>query len=245
MPPVVRVAALVTSGLIVLAGCTDSPPPEGPATSAAESRASATATEQTLSAKQRATQLSALAPSVFDATYRLQTRGKKRPDAKVQMRAKGERFRLDVQQGRSTAVLFTSRRGVVSCQIRDVKEGKNERACFLVAKQPKGLPALFDPQVQRLFRSTTERLSRNRNGLTVTRAKTWQAPKPYGPAECFDVRGPDVDRGTYCYLSSPSRYIGLLARVKFPSGALELRSVNRSIRPETFQPPVRPTPLPN
>ena len=227
---------------MVLAGCSDSAPDAGPATGTPTAPV-ATPTTVDLTAHERAQQLTALAPPIFDATYALQTRGK-RPDAKVQMRAKGERFRLDVQHGRTTAVLFTSHHGVVSCQVVDVNKGKKQRACFLVAKKPKALPALFDPQIQRLFRGTTDRISRNHNHLTVTNAKPWKAPKPYGMAECFDVRGPQVDRGTYCYLSDPGPRIGLLAHVKFPSGSLNLLTVDRSVRPETFKPPVRPTPLP-
>jgi len=243
VPTALRFAAVLSCGVLVLSACTDSAPSAGPATSAAAPEPSSSPTKPELSAAQRATQLTALAPPVYDAIYHLQTRGK-RPDAKVQMRAKRDRFRLDVEQGRTTAVLFTSHHGVVSCQVEDAKKGKNRRSCFLVANQPKALPDLFDPQVQRLFRGTTARISRNRNGLTIKNAKPWQAPKPYGRAECFEVRGPNVDRGTYCYLAKPGPLIGLLARVKFPSGTLSLRTVNRSVRPEAFQPPVRPTPLP-
>lgn len=239
----IRLSAAAVCGLLVLTSCTDSAPPDGPQVATSSSTAAPTPTSRELSDKERATQLAALAPELFDATYKLESRGK-RPDAMVEMRAKGDRFRLDVTQRRESAVLFTSPRGVVSCQIRDTKKGKNKRSCFLVAKTPKKLPPLFDPQVQRLFRGTTDLISRSRNGLTIKPAKPWTAPKPYGMAECFEVRGEGVSRGTYCYLAKPGPLIGLLARAQFPSGTLSLRSVNRVIRTGAFKPPVRPTPLP-
>lgn len=243
MLPSRRHAALLISCLLVLTACTDSAPPASPQTTAPGPTTTQVPTARELSTRDRAAQLTALAPEAFDATYRLQTRGK-RPDAKVRMRARGERFRLDVARHRTTALLLASPSGIVSCRVKDVKKGKNKRSCFLVAKTLKNLPALFDPQLQRLFRSTTKRLSRNHNGLTVKPAKSWKAPKQYGVAECFDVRGKGLSRGTYCYLAKPGPLIGLLARVKFPSGNLELRSVKRVIREGTFRPPVRPTPLP-
>jgi hypothetical protein len=240
---VLRLVAVLSCSVLALTACTDSAPPDGPATTLAGSEGSPSPSERVLTARERAAQLTALAPTVFDANYRLEARGK-RPDAMVRMRTKGDKFRLDVERGRTTAVLFTSRRGVVSCQIEDAKKGKTQRACFLVAKHLNGLPTIFDPQVQRLFRSTTDRIARNRKALTIKRAPPWRAPAPYGPAECFRVRGLQVDRGTYCYLAKPGPLIGLLARVEFPSGTLSLRTVNRSVRAQTFQPPVRPTPIP-
>ena len=242
--PTLPLATVLLGAVLAMTGCTDSAPPAGPATTAAITEASPSPTVRVLTARERAAQLTALAPDVFDATYRLETRGRRR-DAMVRMRTKGDRFRLDVRRGRTTAVLFTSHRGVVSCQAEDMKEGKTKRACFLVAKHLNGLPAIFDPQVQRLFRSTTDRISRGQRALEIRRTDPWRAPRPYGKAECFRVRGPQVDRGTYCYLAKPGPLIGLLAHVEFPSGTLSLRTVNKSVRPEAFQPPVRPTPLPS
>jgi len=239
----VRLVAASTCGLVLLTSCTDAAPPEAPSTQASSPGPSTRPTSDELTDKQRATQLTALAPDLFDATYTLKSRGK-RPDAEVEMRADGDRFRLDVTKGRESAVLFTSPRGVVSCQIRDVNKGKNERSCFLVAKSPKKLPNLFDPKIQRLFRGTTSLISRTRNDLRVKPAKPWRAPAPYGMAECFDVQGAGVSQGTYCYLAKPGPFIGLLARAKFGSGTLSIRSVNRVIRTGAFKPPVRPTPLP-
>lgn len=81
--------------------------------------------------------------------------------------------------------------------------------------------------------------------MTVKAANPWEAPKPLGESECFAVRGPKVQPGTYCYLAKPGERIGLLARVVFPSGTLSVRKVYRSVHIEDFQPPVHPTPLPN
>jgi hypothetical protein len=190
-------------------------------------------------------QLTALAPDSFDALYRLDSRGK-RPDAKIRMRVKGDKFRLDVQEHRTTAVLFTSPRGIVSCQVERSKKGKiTGRSCFLVAKSAGAIPKLFDPQVHRLFRDATTQLSHYRNDLTVRPAGSWKAPAPLGKAECFRARGPKIDPGTYCYLAEPGPRIGLLAHVEFPSGELSIRKVYRSVHIDNFRPPVRPTPLPD
>jgi hypothetical protein len=160
------------------------------------------------------------------------------------MRAKGERFRLDVTRGRSTAVLVNGPRGVISCQIIQPKKGRADKSCFLVAKSPKGLPDLFDPEVQRLFRSATRTISAGDKKLIVKDAGTWRAPGDLGPSECFAVKGKNVEDGTYCYLAKPAPTIGLLARAIFPSGKLELRDVKNVRREGLFRPPVRPTPLP-
>jgi hypothetical protein len=159
------------------------------------------------------------------------------------MRVKGQLFRLDVVQGRRTAVLVNAPRGVISCQIVRPQTGRADKACFLVAKSPKALPELFDPEVQRLFRNTTRVIAAGKQ-VTVKRAGTWRAPGGLGPSECFAVKSKDIDNGTYCYLSKPAPTIGLLARVVFPSGNLELREVKNVRREGLFRPPVRPTPLP-
>lgn len=230
------------ASVVILAGCTsDEPDPE--TTPSATPSAQARPTAKPLTAQERAQQLTALGPEQFDALYRLISKGP-RPDAKVRMRAKGDRFRLDVMKGRTTAVLLNGPRGVVSCQIIKPKKGRADKACFLVASSPKGLPDLFDPQVQRLFRSGTRAISAGGKKLTVRRDGMWKAPGRLGPSECFVVKGTVVDNGTYCYLSKPAPTIGLLARATFPSGKLELRQVRQVRREGLFRPPVRPTPLP-
>lgn len=235
-------AAALVAMAVLLSGCTDSEP-EPTASPTPTTPLASTPEPQALSTRQRAQQLTALAPEVFNATYRLTGRGP-RPDASATMRVAGERFRLDVTQGRTTAVLLYGPRGVVSCQVETRKDGKPTRTCFLVAKTPQGLPALFDPGIQRLFRSTTRALSQGSKQLSVQRDGTWKAPGKLGEAECFAVKGKDVENGTYCYLAEPGPYIGLLARAAFPSGTLELRQVTKVLREGVFRPPVRPTPLP-
>ena len=227
---------------VVLAGCTSSEPDVAPTPSPSPS-VRAEPTTRSLTPGERAQQLTALGPEQFDALYRLQSKGP-RADAQVRMQVKGERFRLDVIQGRRSAVLVNGPRGVISCQIVNPKKGRADKACFLVAKSPKALPDLFDPEVQRLFRNTSQVISAGGKQLTVKRAGTWRAPRRLGPSECFAVKSKDLDNGTYCYLSKPAPTIGLLARVVFPSGKLELRDVKNVRREGLFQPPVRPTPLP-
>lgn len=235
-------AAGLLASAVALTGCTTSEPDAAPTPSPTPT-AQTQLTRESLAPRERAQQLTALGPEQFDALYRLQSKGP-RADARVRMRVKGERFRLDVAQGRSTAVLLNGPRGVISCQIVDPKGGRANRACFLVAKSPKALPDLFDPEVQRLFRNTTRVIAGGGRQLTVKRAGSWQAPGGLGPSECFTVKSKDVDNGIYCYLSKPAPTIGLLARVVFPSGKLELRDVKKVRRDGVFRPPVRPTPLP-
>ncbi len=235
-------ATCLVASAVILAGCTSTEPQTAPTPSPTRSVVTLPSPKQ-LTAGERAQQLTALSPERFDALYRLISKGP-RPDAKVRMRTKGERFRLDVMKRRTTAVLVYGPRGVISCQIIKPKKGKADKACFLVASTPKGLPDLFDPQVQRLFRSATRAISAGGKKLRVRRAGTWRAPGRLGPSECFAVTGGDVDNGTYCYLSKPAPTIGLLARAIFPSGKLELRQVKDVSRKGLFRPPVRPTPLP-
>lgn len=229
---------------LTLAGCTTDEP-VATASPTPSPTAATSPPPDDLTAQERAQQLTALAPNPFKATYRLTTR-RNLPDATVVMRVLGERFRLDLRRGRTTSMLAYGRRGVFSCQITEPKGAKDriERTCFLVAKTPGKLPPLFDPGLQRLFRSTTETLSRGARQTTVRRNGTWTAPHGLGGAECFAVRGAKVERGTYCYLADPGPYIGLLARAVFPSGRMEIREVSRTLRDGAFRPPVRPTPLP-
>ena len=237
-------AACALASVLVLGGCTSGDPSSAPTpTGSAQTTPAAGPSPKPLTAGQRAQQLAALSPEQFDALYRLTSKGP-RPDAKVRMRVKGERFRLDVMQGRRTAVLVNGPRGVVSCQIVKPKKGRADKSCFLVASSPKRIPDLFDPQVQRLFRSATRAISAGGKQLTVHRDGTWRAPGGLGPSECFSVRGGALDNGTYCYLSKPAPTIGLMARAAFPSGKLELREVKQVRRSGLFRPPVRPTPLP-
>lgn len=226
-----------------LAGCTGSEPDAASPTPSASRSVDPVPSPKPLTAAERAQQLTALSPDQFDARYRLIGKGP-RPDAMVRMRAKGERFRLDVTRGRSTAVLVNGPRGVISCQIVQPKKGRADKSCFLVAKSPKALPDLFDPEVQRLFRSSTRAISSGSKQLTVKRAGSWRAPAGIGPSECFAVKGKGIDDGTYCYLSAPAAPVGLLARAEFVSGKLELREVKNVRREGLFRPPVRPTPLP-
>jgi hypothetical protein len=224
---------------LVVAGCSGDGSPEAsePPTSTPAPTASATPTP-TLSAREEAADLVAQAPRPFDALYRLDSAGQ-RPDAKVRMRIDRARYRVDVTRGRSTASLFTTRAGLVSCQV----EGR-DKACFLVAKRSERPPRLFDPGVQRIFLSAVPAIGEPRAGVRVRRAGVWKAPKPYGSAPCFQVTGRLPDPGVYCFLAE-GRWTGALARAEFGSGSLSLRSIDGRFNGDaTFTPPVRPTPLP-
>ena len=146
-------------------------------------------------------------------------------------------------------MLLTGGRGVISCRIEEPPKKSDRKAkskvCYSVSGGLPGVPGLFDPELQRLFRSIRTEIARGSKSLKVKEAKSWKAPKPLGQAECFVVRGKDVESGTYCFLADPGPFIGLLARVTFPSGNLSIREVNRVVRKGTFSAPVRPTPLPN
>lgn len=242
MPLPFRLAALALICVLAVSSCTADQPPE---VDTAASASASSSTPRELPPRARAAQLAALAPDSFDAAYRLDSRGARR-DAAVRMRTTADRFRLDVERGSATAVLIANPRGVISCQVEDPgKNRRKERACFLVARRPAAIPPLFDPQVQRLFRGSTTKISQLGNDVKVAEAKSWRAPGRLGVAECFTVKGKEVEDGTYCYLSNPGPLIGVLARVVFPSGAMEIRSVERVVRLDAFLAPTSPTPLPN
>lgn len=238
-----RLVVVLAAMSLLVGGCSDDPtPPGSPGESATPSPSTSDAVE--LTAREWAAQLATSAPNAFDATYRLDSKGNG-PDATVRMRAVRDRFRLDIERSESTAVLISSGRGVVSCQVATRRKNKPpDRSCFLVAKHLNGVPPLFDPEVQGLFRTSTSHLASPHSDVKVTRAGHWTAPGQLGPAACFNVRGPDVENGKYCYLSQPGPLIGLLARAVFTSGSLNLRSVKRVVRPDSFKPPTSPTPLP-
>ena len=145
------------------------------------------------------------------------------------MRVDGERFRLDVTRGRSTAVLVYGRRGVVSCQIVQPKAGSRRQGLLPRGQDPDG--GCRPSSTRRSSASSAARhsgdLAAGASSVTVRRAGTWQAPRRPWAAECFAVQGQGRRRtGTYCYLleaGSDDRRCWL-AR-SFPSGTLELREV--------------------
>lgn len=242
MSALARLAASLTVLALCATGCSDdsTPPSSGAVSSSPTVSSSGT---QDVSARERAAQLASTAPQAFDATYRLDSKGK-RPDANVRMRAIRDRFRLDIKTGAQTSVLISGGRGVISCQQKSKGERPARGNCLLVSKNDRNIPRLFDPQIQNIFRGTMDALARLHSDVHVRRAGTWQPPHHLGSAECFEVRGPDVPSGTYCLLAVPGRYVGLLARAVFDSGSLSLRFVEGVVRPDSFKPPTSPTPLP-
>ena len=242
MSALARLAVSITVLALCASGCSDDSTPPDSAVVSTSPSVSSSGTQQ-LSARERVAQLAMAAPRTFDATYRLDSKGK-RPNADVRMRVIHDRFRLDIKRGSETSILISGAHGVISCQ----QESKGERPargnCLLVSKNNRTIPRLFDPQLQRLFRNTMDALAHSHSDVHVSRAGTWQAPNHLGPAECFDVRGPDVENGTYCLLTRSGSNVGLLARAVFDSGSLNIRSVKHVVRPESFKPPTSPTPLP-
>ena len=241
------IGAVLVAAALAMTACTgdDSTGTAGPSPSPATPQPTVTRPE--LTPRERAQQLAALAPESFNAKYRLKSKGP-RPDASVRMRVLRERFRLDIKQRRRVAVLMYGPRGVISCQVvlgKKDEQNRRRRSCFLVSRRPIGLPELFDPELQWIFRNTQRALHLRGSDIRVHDAGMWRAPRGLGPTECFRVKGRDVENGTYCYLSRPGPTIGLLGRAVFPSGNLEIRDVKTIKRPEVFRPPVRPTPLPN
>jgi hypothetical protein len=191
-----------------------------------------------VSAREEAALLLRKPPRPVDATYRLDSRGK-RPDAMVRVRLDRRSYRVDVTRRGRTASLFTAPAGLVSCQT-----APRQRSCFVVAKRDQRPPRLFNPGVQRIFQSTVRVIGDPRKGVRIRRAGVWEAPKNYGPAPCFQVRGKLADPGTYCFLSQ-GRWAGALARAEFGSGNLSLRSIDGKFTgSNAFRPPVKPTPLP-
>jgi hypothetical protein len=228
---------MVVTVALLAAGCSgdgaSTPTPGATGTPAASTSEAAM-----LSPREEAAALVSTRPRPFDAVYRLDSKGD-RPDATVRVRIDGFGYRVDVTRGGTTASLFTTRTGLVSCQV----DGR-DRACFLVAKKSQDPPPLFDPGVQRIFLDTVPVVADGAAGVRVQRAGVWQAPRRYGPAQCYEVSGKVKDPGVYCFLTD-GRWAGALARAEFASGSLSLRRIDgRFDHANTYRPPVRPTPLP-
>ena len=66
-----------------------------------------------------------------------------------------------------------------------------------------------------------------------------------GPAECFAVKGKDVESGKLLLPLTPWPDDRTPGARDFPSGTLEVRDVKQIHREDVFKPPVKPTQLPN
>ena len=231
-------AAAVVLGLLALTACSGDPTPST-AVSPTPSPTSSASPVERLSARDQAALLLRKPPRPLDATYRLDSRGN-RPDATVRVRLDRRSYRVDVARRGRMASLFTAPVGLVSCQI-----APRAKSCFLVAKRDERPPRLFNPGVQRIFLATVAAIENPRKGVRIRHAGVWKAPRPYGTAPCFQVRGKLADPGTYCFLDE-GRWAGALARAEFASGSLSLRSIDGRFDNQTaFRPPVRATPLPS
>ena len=197
----------LATGAFTLASCTDSEPPAPPSAAPSTSSLSATPTKADVTPAQRASQLDDTRAYNLRRDLPADEQRKNVQTRRSASRADKRRFRLDLQQGRSTSVLLTGGRGVISCRIEEPPKKSDRKAkskvCYLVSRGLPGVPGLFDPELQRLFRSIRTEIARGSKSLKVKEAKSWKAPKPLGKAECFVVRGKDVESGTYCFLAEP------------------------------------------
>lgn len=171
--------------------------------------------------------------TAFTATYELKSNERGQPDATVKIARLDTSYRVEIAHGAARAVLLTSRRGLVSCQLTSKK-----RVCLLVAGPGKAPPKLFDPGVQRLVTSDLEAFAKS-SGLTIEKGEQLPAQGGLPAAQCFTVKGHGVDSGDYCLTED-----GLLRQAVFPSGTLTMTKLGEAPTPRTFDAPVRPTPLP-
>jgi hypothetical protein len=176
----------------------------------------------------------------LDATFRLNSKSPKNPDAKVRVRLRSDHWRIDVTRRSSpkksaTSTLMRRRNGdAISCQ-----RASGVRECFIVAKKGHRVPALFDAGIQAVFVTAVHRFAKRANRMPVHREGTWPVPSLQGTASCYRVRSLHLPHGVYCLLPR-----GIIAKVTFPSGSLTLRDLHGQPGKGSFVPPVTPTQLP-
>ena len=172
------------------------------------------------------------ASTAFTGTYALDSTDPKRPDGTVTIARLDTSYRVEITSGSSRAVLLTTAKGLVSCQLAEKK------VCLLVAAPGKEPPPAFDPGVQRLVTSDLTALG-SAGGLTVQESGMLPASADLAEAQCYRVSGSGVDRGEYCLTQD-----GVLRKATFPSGTLTLTKLGAAPTRASFRPPVSPTPLP-
>lgn len=152
-------------------------------------------------------------------------------------------LRVDVVARHVVATLIITPRGVFSCS-----RAKHRRACFLVAKPGRPIPAPFNLAPGTVFAADVTALTRNTDDYDVTPAGTSPAGSGGVPAgTCFAIKplasapSPRVDPGTYCFAD-----VGVITSITYRSGnTVRLTRVSMRRPPSsTFVPYSSPTPLP-
>lgn len=246
-----RVAVIAAAaGALLLAGCGGS---------------SGGATASPSPSPDAAAQLAALArhgtTADYTATYRLQPSGSSTPGTATVYRL-GASIRLDVTSGATTAVLVENSHGRYSCRLAAAS-----KVCFKVAAPGAPLPPEFDPGLQRVFTTYLADLAANasdygvrRSGATPTAAGVpagtcfavtagpattpSAAPSAGGSASPSPTASPgdsgQVTSGTYCLTAD-----GIVTKVRYEGGSLDLTQLGPAPAVAKLQPPVSPTPLPS
>ena len=170
----------------------------------------------------------------FTATYLLDSRT--RLDATVRILHSGRLWRIDVDQGVTASRLLLGPDGAIACRVAPANDSGS--ACLLVAQFRQPLPALFDPGIQRIFTTTLRALATAKQ-LNVNELSALPASGQLKPAPCYRVSGAGIESGEYCLTDD-----GVLRRINFASGMLDLRAYGGPPPVEAFVPPATPTPLP-
>ncbi|HET6816712.1 MAG TPA: hypothetical protein VFH66_05740 [Mycobacteriales bacterium] len=189
-------------------------------------------------------QLQALAQAGLRASYRAtylvrQDRKGHRADWRVAHTPAA--LRIDVVTHDQTATLIVGPKGAFSC----ARSG-HRRACFLVAKPGRPVPAPFNHAPQALFTSDLKSLAEHAGSYDVAAVASSAAGGRAGDS-CFSIRAtssapkPQVTTGVYCFAPS-----GLLTAIRFPTGST-VRLVSSRMAPQpasVFRPYSSPTPIP-
>jgi hypothetical protein len=250
MPPVRRLAVLLTC-LALAAGCTKDAPPrpdEDPNEAARQARGRLAVLAQ------------ATANGAYDATYSFVQRETKASGV-IRIRQRPPQYRIDVLNADDTASFFALENGFVSCS-----RNPKKKTCFLVARPNEQVPALFDPGVQRLFRDAVSDLATNPTAYTVTvvppptptaspspsasPSASSATPAPSALGECFQVTKTEAvptptgrggfENGTYCF----SEERGVATLVDVASGTLTLTKVGAAPGDKAFEPITKVLKLP-
>ncbi|MCU1679039.1 MAG: hypothetical protein JWM93_3797 [Frankiales bacterium] len=202
---------------------TESP---SPTPTPASASASPTAAQETPAAG--LARLAGDAPRTVSATYALESTESGAAEVRIDLLPAG--YRVSVTRKGATAMLIVRRGGdSISCS-----RGK----CFVVAKEGRGVPSAFDPQVQHTMTDYLTFFAAAPDELRVADSEV------KAPGTCFDVQpsgtGPtEIVAGTYCLDGD-----GVTA-IDFAKGSMRRLSVNPAPTAEILKPPFTPTPVPS
>lgn len=165
------------------------------------------------------------------ATYRVSAPSG--AEATVTLVRAGDRTRVDVRTGGSTASLVQADAGWVACAT--VPDAATPTECVLVAPAGEAPPAAFDPGIGTLVTTTLPDLAKRQDGLTLTRELG--AGTGLDPARCVAAAG-GTAAGEYCLTDG-----GLLRRAEVDGGRLDLVWTTGAVHPGAFAAPAAPVPL--